>query len=90
MTELIRSVCLLRMYRFYDLAFWLVRTRGERRRVTALGEAVALIRDIAGSAPRPTLSQRAGLAGDVARRTLWALGHDDHEVFWTRRRWPDQ
>jgi FkbM family methyltransferase len=89
MTELIRHVCLLRLYRFYDLAFWLVE-RAANERVIGASEAVELIRDIAGNAPRPTLSQRAGRAGDVARRTLWALGRDDHEVFWTRRRWPDQ
>jgi FkbM family methyltransferase len=89
MTELIRNVCLLRLYRFYDLAFWLVE-RAARERVIGASEAVDLIRDIAGSAPKPTLSQRPGLAGDLARRTLWALGRDDHEVFWTRRRWPDQ
>jgi FkbM family methyltransferase len=89
MTELVRNVCLLRLYRFYDLAFWLVE-RAASERVITPSEAVALIRDIADSAPRPTFSQRAGPAGDVTRRTLWALGRDDHEVFWTRRRWPDQ
>ena len=87
--ELVRNVCILRLYRFYDLAFWLVE-RSASAGVVTPAEAVALIRDIAGSAPRPTPSQRAGLAGDVARRMLWALGRDDHEVFWTRRRWPDQ
>ena len=89
LTELVRSVCLLRVYRFYDLAFWMVE-RAASQGVVTPGDAVSLIHDVAGSAPRPTLSQRDGLAGDVARRTLWALGHDDHEVFWTRRRWPDQ
>jgi FkbM family methyltransferase len=89
LTELVRNACLLRLYRFYDLAFWLAE-RAAKDGVITPAEAVALIRDVAGSAPRPTLPQRAGLAGDVARRTLWALGRDDHEVFWTRRRWPDQ
>jgi FkbM family methyltransferase len=88
-TDVIRTVCVLRLYRFYDLAFWLVE-RAAHERVIGASEAVELIRDIAGSAPRPALSQRAGRAGDVARRALWILGRDDHEVFWTRRRWPDQ
>jgi hypothetical protein len=33
---------------------------------------------------------RAGVAGSIARRLLWILGYDDHEVFWTRRTWPNQ
>ncbi len=87
--QLIRSVCLLRLYRYYDLALWLVH-RAAAQRVIGASEAVELIRDVAHSAPRPTLAQRAGRAGDLARRISWALGRDDHEVFWTRRRWPDQ
>ena len=89
MAKLIRSVCLLRLYRFYDLAFWLVE-RAAHEEVISASDAVTLIRDVARSAPHPTLAQRDGFAGAVARRALWALGHDDHEVFWTRRRWPDQ
>jgi len=89
LAELIRRVCVLRLYRFYDLAFWLV-DHAAREGIIDPAEAIALIRDVASSAPRPTLSQRAGRAGDVARRTLWALGRDDYEAFWTRRRWPDQ
>jgi FkbM family methyltransferase len=88
-TGLIRTVCLLRLYGFYDLAFWLAEGAARERAIEP-SQAVALIRDIAESAPRPTMSQRAGLAGEVARRMLWAVGRDDHEVFWTRRRWPDQ
>jgi FkbM family methyltransferase len=89
MPQLVTTVCLLRLYRFYDLAFWLVE-RAARDEVVSPSDAVTLIRDIAQSAPHPTLAQRDGLAGDATRRALWALGHDDHEVFWTRRRWPDQ
>jgi len=87
--ELIRAVCVLSMYRFYDLAFWLVDGAARAGSVDP-SDAVSLIRDAAASAPRPSLSQRAGRAGELARRALWALGRDDHEVFWTRRRWPDQ
>jgi FkbM family methyltransferase len=87
--HLIRVVCLLRLYRFYDLAFWLVE-RSAHEQVISPSDAVTLIRDIARSAPRPTLAQRDGRAGAATRRAQWALGHDDHEVFWTRRRWPDQ
>jgi len=49
-----------------------------------------LAMDLARGAPRPGIAVRAGVAGSIARRLLWILGYDDHEVFWTRRRWPDQ
>jgi FkbM family methyltransferase len=88
-TDLIRNLCLLRLYRFYDLALWLVE-RAAREQVLGPSESVALIRDITAGAPRPTLAQRAGRAGDAVRRGLWVIGRDDREVFWTRRRWPDQ
>jgi FkbM family methyltransferase len=87
--RLVSSLCLLRMYRFYDLAFWLVERAG-RERVISPSEARAIARDIAKGAPRPALSQRADTVGALARRLLWAIGHDDHEVFWTRRKWPNQ
>ena len=87
--HLIARVCLLRMYGFYDLAFWLVEYAARERAVSP-SEARALIRDVAHGAPSPTLSQRTGIAGRAARRVSWVLGRDDHEVFWTRRRWPDQ
>ena len=82
-------LCLLRMYGFYDLAFWLVEKAARESTISA-SEARDIARDIANGAPRPALSQRAGIAGDVTRRFLWAIGHDDHEVFWTRRKWPNQ
>ena len=77
------------MYRFYDLAFWLTEQAAREGAVSA-SDARDIARDIAKGAPRPALSQRAGVAGDVTRRLLWAIGHDDHEVFWTRRKWPNQ
>lgn len=89
MVRLLSMLCLLRMYGFYDLAFWLVEQAARERTITA-SEATEIARDIANGAPRPALSQRAGIAGDVTRRFLWAIGHDDHEVFWTRRKWPNQ
>jgi FkbM family methyltransferase len=87
--RLVSFLCLLRMYGFYDLAFWLVE-QAARQSAISPSEAGAIAHDIAKGAPRPGLSQRAGLAGDVTRRLLWAIGHDDHEVFWTRRKWPNQ
>ncbi len=86
---LVTLVCLLRLYGFYDLAFWLIE-KAARERTVGPQEAKALAKDVAKSAPRPRIDQRAGIAGDAARRLLWALGFDDHEVFWTRRRWPNQ
>jgi FkbM family methyltransferase len=86
---LLSLLCLLRMYGFYDLAFWLVERAGRGRTISP-SEARALAWDIAKGAPRPGLSQRADTVGAVTRRLLWALGHDDHEVFWTRRKWPNQ
>jgi FkbM family methyltransferase len=86
---LITYVCLLRMYRFYDLALWTVE-RAVRERILSPSEGKDLARDIVHGAPRPSLSQRAGVIGSVARRLLWATGHDDYEVFWTRRTWPNQ
>jgi FkbM family methyltransferase len=82
-------LCLLRMYGFYDLAFWTVE-KAARERSISPSEARAIAQDIAAGAPRPRLSQRAGMVGSAARRLLWASGHDDHQVFWTRRKWPNQ
>jgi FkbM family methyltransferase len=87
--RLIAFLCLLRMYGFYDLAFWLVEKAARETTVSA-SDARAIAQDIATGAPRPALSQRTGVAGDITRRVLWAIGHDDHEVFWTRRKWPNQ
>lgn len=87
--RLVPFLCLLRMYGFYDLAFWTVESAARERTISP-SEARAVARDIATGAPRPWLSQRAGIAGKLARRLLWAIGHDDHEVFWTRRKWPNQ
>lgn len=87
--RLITYLCLLRMYGFYDLAFWLVEKAARTSTVSA-SDARVIAQDIAKGAPRPALSQRTGIAGDVTRRLLWAIGHDDHEVFWTRRQWPNQ
>ena len=87
--QLIAYLCLLRMYCFYDLAFWLTEQAAREGAVSA-SDARDIARDIAKGAPRPALSQRAGVAGDVTRRLLWAIGHDDQEVFWTRRKWPNQ
>lgn len=86
---LITLLCLLRLYGFYDLAFWLAEKAARDGTVSA-SEAKALAEDVAHGAPRPGLATRAGIAGVVARRLQWALGYDDHEVFWTRRRWPNQ
>jgi hypothetical protein len=77
------------MYGFYDLAFWLVE-KATRDGVISPSDASALVVDIASGGPRPGLAVRAGMAGSIARRLLWVLGHDDHEVFWTRRKWPNQ
>jgi FkbM family methyltransferase len=88
-TGLITLLALLRLYGFYDLAFWLAE-RAARDGTISPSEAKALAEDIANGAPRPRLTQRDGIAGEVARRLQWALGYDDHEVFWTRRRWPNQ
>jgi FkbM family methyltransferase len=87
--RLVSYLCLLRMYGFYDLAFWLVEKAARESAVSA-SEARDIARDIAKGAPRPALSQRTGIAGHVTRRLLWAIGYDDHEVFWTRRKWPNQ
>jgi hypothetical protein len=87
-SQLAATLCLLRLYGFYDLAFWLVE-KAERESTISAAERRALITDIAHGAPRPNLAQRAGIAGGVTRRILWALGYDDHEVFWTRRKWPN-
>jgi FkbM family methyltransferase len=87
--ELIPTLCILRLYGYYDLAFWLIEQARSDKSITP-SEAKDLVRDIATGAPRPNLSQRAGVAGAATRRILWALGHDDHEVFWTRRKWPNQ
>ena len=87
--QLATTLCLLRLYGFYDLAFWLVE-KAEREATISPAERRAFIADIAHGAPRPNLAQRAGVAGGVTRRILWVLGYDDHEVFWTRRKWPNQ
>lgn len=87
--RLVSFLCLLRMYGFYDLAFWTIEGAA-RERIISPPEAQTIARDIAMGAPRPNLSQRAGIAGTLTRRILWAIGHDDHEVFWTRRKWPNQ
>lgn len=87
--NLIPTLCILRMYGFYDLAFWLVE-KATRDGVISSSDASALVVDIASGGPRPGLAVRAGMAGSIARRLLWVLGHDDHEVFWTRRKWPNQ
>jgi FkbM family methyltransferase len=87
--RLVSFLCLLRMYGFYDLAFWLVEG-AVRAGAISPSEARAIARDIASEAPQPGLSQRADIAGVLTRRFLWAIGHDDHEVFWTRRKWPNQ
>jgi FkbM family methyltransferase len=59
---LVSFLCLLRMYGFYDLAFWLVERAGRERAISP-SETQALAQDIAKGAPRPGLSQRAALAG---------------------------
>lgn len=87
--ELMSRLFVLRMYRFYDLAFWMVE-QAARERLVSPSHATALMREIAHGAPKPTLAQRVGLAGTLTRRLLWAAGRDDNEVFWTRRRWPNQ
>jgi FkbM family methyltransferase len=87
--RLVSFMCLLRMYGFYDLAFWTLE-QATRARTLSQPEARDIARDIAAGAPRPGLSQRAGTIGHLARRLLWASGHDDHQVFWTRRKWPNQ
>lgn len=87
--QLATTLCLLRLYGFYDLAFWLVEKSARESTISA-AECRALTADIAHGAPRPNLAQRAGIAGGLTRRILWVLGYDDHEVFWTRRKWPNQ
>jgi FkbM family methyltransferase len=87
--QLIVLLFLLRLYGFYDLAFWAVEHAARGGAVTA-SVATALAKDVASGAPHPSLAQRAGIAGGITRRILWTLGYDDHEVFWTRRRWPNQ
>jgi hypothetical protein len=87
--QLTPALCLLRLYGYYDLAFWLIEKATNDRSISP-SEAGDLARDIAEGAPRPRLSQRAGVAGAATRRVLWALGYDDHQVFWTRRKWPNQ
>ena len=77
------------MYGYYDLAFWLIEKARNERSISP-SEATDLVRDVATGAPRPNLSQRTGVIGAVTRRMLWAFGYDDHEVFWTRRKWPNQ
>lgn len=87
--QLATTLCLLRLYGFYDLALWLVE-KAARELTIGAGERRAFAADIAHGAPRPNLAQRAGMAGAVTRRILWALGYDDYEAFWTRRKWPNQ
>jgi FkbM family methyltransferase len=87
--ELVALVCLLRMYRYYDLAIWTV-ARAARDRVLSPSESSDLLRDVIHGAPDSSLAQRANLIGSALRRAAWMLGRDDHEVFWTRRKWPDQ
>jgi FkbM family methyltransferase len=87
--DLIASVCILRMYRFYDLAFWLIE-RAAHEAIISPSESTELARDVAYGAPRPSVAQRSGITGDIARRIRWVMARDDNEVFWTRRRWPDQ
>lgn len=89
LAQLATTLCLLRLYGFYDLAFWLVEKAAREATITA-AQSRELTADIAHGAPRPNLAQRAGIAGGITRRMLWALGYDDHEVFWTRRKWPNQ
>jgi FkbM family methyltransferase len=86
---LMKYLLLCKMYRFYDLAFWLIDVARRNHRLTE-GESAALAADVSWGAPRPHLRERADLAGALTRRMLWVLGRDDHEVFWTRREWPDQ
>jgi FkbM family methyltransferase len=86
---LMAYLCILRIYRFYDLSFWLVE-KASKHRVISASDRDGLLRDVAHGAPRPALWQRTGVAGDITRRLRWALGLEDHEVFWTRRSWPDQ
>lgn len=89
LTLLMAYLCILRIYRFYDLSFWLVERAFKHGAVTA-AEREALMRDVAHGAPRPRIRERDGVVGDVSRGLLWALALGDHEVFWTRRTWPDQ
>jgi FkbM family methyltransferase len=89
LSELATTLCVLRLYGFYDLAFWLVEKAARDGTLSAV-QSRDLAADIAHGAPRPNPAQRAGIAGSVTRRMLWALGYDDHEVFWTRRKWPNQ
>lgn len=86
---LVSYLCVLRIYRFYDLSFWLVEQAATHRVITA-AERDALLRDIAHGAPKPRIHERDGVVGDVSRCMRRALALDDHEVFWTRRTWPDQ
>lgn len=86
---LVTLLCVLRLYGFYDLAFWVAEKAARDGSISA-AEAKALARDVAHGAPRPGLAERAGVAGAVTRRLQWVLGYDDHEAFWTRRRWPNQ
>jgi FkbM family methyltransferase len=86
---LMTYLCILRMYRFYDLCFWLVDRAAHVEMITE-SERLRLMRDVAYGAPRPRLRQRPGTMGGSIAKLLWALGMDDYEVFWTRRAWPDQ
>lgn len=87
--KLARYLALLRLYRFYDLSFWLVEKAFDQRVVTS-AEREALVQDVSHGAPRPRFHDRTGVIGAVSRAMLSTLGFDDHEVFWTRRAWPDQ
>lgn len=86
---LIRYLCILRMYRFFDLCFWLI-DAAARAGVIGRGDAAGLASDVAHGAPRPRLHQRRGLVGEVAARWRRAFGIGDYEAFWTVRGWPDQ
>jgi FkbM family methyltransferase len=86
---LIAYLCVLRIYRFYDLSFWLVEQAVTHRVITA-AQRDALLRDVAHGAPKPRIHERDGVVGDVSRRVRSVLALDDHEVFWTQRTWPDQ
>jgi FkbM family methyltransferase len=87
--DLIKYLCILRMYRFLDLAYWTI-AQAERRGVITPSERDELVRDISYGAPRPRLRQRVDLAGKFTRKLLHTLARDDGQVFWTRRSWPDQ
>lgn len=84
----LKMLLVLLMYRFFDESFWFIE-QCQAAGIITPAEQASLTAAVVAEAPRPTLQQRAGPLGDLARAVGKALrlGKNRKYDYWLIRKW---